>query len=126
MDIIDIEPSQKTPRVLFDKSQGILTIEGKSIPENSTEFYKPIYDWLDNYVLDPNQETNFKFNLVYFNTSSSKCILDILRKLEKLLEGENQVKVTWCYEEDDEDMMEAGEDYQGIVKVPITLELVEG
>ena len=61
----------------------------------------------------------------YFNTSSSKCILDILRKLEKIHEAGGNVTVTWFYEEDDEDMQEAGEDYQRIVKVPINIEALE-
>ncbi len=125
MEVVNIEPSQKTPKVFFDKEQGVMEIEGRSIPENSTEFYKPIYDWLDGYIDDPNPNTEFKFNLAYFNTSSSKCILDILRKLEKLMENGQTVKVIWCYEEDDEDMMEAGEDYQRIVKVPIELMKVD-
>ena len=125
MDVINIEPTPKTPKVYFDKENNILEIEGRSIQENSTEVYKPIYDWLDEYIDSPNAETNFKFNLAYFNTSSSKCILDILRKLEKLHESGNNAVVTWCYEEDDEDMMEAGEDYQRIVKIPIKLEMVE-
>jgi hypothetical protein len=122
MEVINIEPSPKTPKVVFDADNDILKIEGRSIPENSTEFYQPIYDWLDEYGTTPNDSTNFVFKLEYFNTSSSKCILDILRKLEKIHEAGNTVEVTWCYEEDDEDMQEAGEDYQGIVKVPISLQ----
>ncbi len=122
MEPIRIEPSPKTPKVVFDKEKDVFQIEGRSIPENSTEFYKPIFDWLDAYGESPNDGTNFVFKLEYFNTSSSKCILDILRKLEKIHEDDNAVKITWYYEEDDEDMQEAGEDYQGIVKVPIELE----
>ena len=125
MDVINIEPSQKTPKVVFDKENGVLLIEGRSIPENSTEFYKPIYNWLDEYAENSNPETKFTFNLAYFNTSSSKCILDILRKLEKIQDNGSKVKVIWCYEEDDEDMMEAGEDYQRIVKIEIVLEMVD-
>jgi len=125
MDVINIEPSPKTPKVLFDKENNVMVIEGRSIPENSTEFYKPIYEWLDAYIEDPNPKTSFRFNLAYFNTSSSKCILDILRKLEKLHDSGNDAEVIWCYEEDDEDMMEAGEDYERIVKVPIKLEMIE-
>lgn len=125
MENINIEPSPKTPKVIFDHGQGIFEIEGRSIPENSTEFYQPIYAYLDAYGDSPSGEMNFRFKLEYFNTSSSKCILDILRKLEKIHENGGNVKVTWFYEEDDEDMQEAGEDYQRIVKVPITIEALE-
>jgi hypothetical protein len=114
-----IDDSIKTPSVSFDNSNGILEIKGKSIPENSLEFYKPIFEWLDGYSKAPAPVTEFQIRLEYFNTSSSKCLLDILRRLEKInITGNSQVKVSWYYDSDDEDMMEAGEDYQALVKIP--------
>ena len=116
-----INDSIKTPTVLFDIT-GILEIKGKSIPENSLEFYRPVFEWLDIYSQSPAQKTELKISLEYFNTSSSKCLLDILRRLETInLSGKSEVKVLWFYDADDEDMMEAGEDYQALVKVPFEL-----
>ena len=116
-----IDNSIKTPSVTFGAS-GALEIKGKSIPENSLEFYKPIFEWLDNYSQSPAPETILKVALEYFNTSSSKCLLDIFRRLETInLSGKSTVKVSWFYETDDEDMMEAGEDYQALVKIPFEL-----
>jgi hypothetical protein len=125
MEPINIEPSVKTPKISFDDGSGALEIEGRSIPENSTEFYKPVFEWLDAYIDAPSANTEFAFKLEYFNTSSSKCILDVLRKLEKLHVNGNKVVVNWFYEEDDEDMKEAGENYQRIVSVPIQLTLLD-
>lgn len=125
MEPINIEPSVKTPKISFDAGGGNLEIEGRSIPENSTEFYKPVFEWLDAYIDSPSGNTAFAFKLEYFNTSSSKCILDVLRKLERLHNNGNAVVVSWYYEEDDEDMKEAGENYQRIVSVPIELTLLE-
>jgi hypothetical protein len=125
MEPINIEPSVKTPKISFDDGSGALEIEGRSIPENSTEFYKPVFEWLDAYIDAPSANTEFAFKLEYFNTSSSKCILDVLRKLEKLHINGNKVVVNWFYEEDDEDMKEAGENYQRIVSVPIQLTLLD-
>ena len=122
MDILNIEGTPKTPRVIFGVVTGQLEISGKSIPENSVEFYQPIYNWIDQYNLQPVKQTSLKVQLEYFNTSSSKCLLDIFRKLEALQKsGKSDVTVIWLYEEDDEDMMEAGEDYQTIVKIPFTI-----
>ncbi len=116
-----INDSIKTPTVLFDMT-GILEIKGKSIPENSLEFYRPVFEWLDIYSQSPAPKTELKISLEYFNTSSSKCLLDILRRLETInLSGKSNVKVLWFYDADDEDMMEAGEDYQALVKVPFEL-----
>ena len=125
MEPINIEPSVKTPKISFDDGSGALEIEGRSIPENSTEFYKPVFEWLDAYIDSPSANTEFAFKLEYFNTSSSKCILDVLRKLEKLHINGNKVVVNWFYEEDDEDMKESGENYQSIVSVPIQLTLLD-
>lgn len=126
MEAVIIEPTSKTPKVCLDAQKGLFEIEGRSIPENSTEFYRPVFEWLDKYTGGANTETSFNFKLEYFNTSSSKCILDIFRKLEKLHETGNKVVIKWHYEEDDEDMQEAGEDYQSIVKVPVELIMIEG
>lgn len=116
-----INDSIKTPSVTFDIT-GILEIKGKSIPENSLEFYRPVFEWLDNYIQSPPLKTELKISLEYFNTSSSKCLLDIFRRLEIInLSGKSVVKVYWYYDADDEDMMEAGEDYQALVKVPFEL-----
>ncbi len=125
MNAVNIEPTSKTPKVRLDADAKVFEIEGRSIPENSTEFYKPVFDWLDNYSGNANPETIFHFKLEYFNTSSSKCILDIFRKLEKLHESGSKVTIKWHYEEDDEDMQEAGEDYESIVKVPVELVMME-
>ncbi|HNP98087.1 MAG TPA: DUF1987 domain-containing protein, partial [Bacteroidia bacterium] len=92
------------------------------IPENSLEFYKPVFEWLDAYSKSPAPNTEVHIRLDYFNTSSSKCLLDIFRRLEPANSGgSSSVKVHWFYESDDEDMMEAGDDYQALVKLPFTL-----
>ena len=78
-------------------------------------------DMLD--LLKPNTIVDVK--LEYFNTSSSKCILDLFKQLEKLNAGNTEVKVNWYFEEDDEDMEEAGEDYQAIIDLPFKMIEVE-
>ncbi|MBL0105588.1 MAG: DUF1987 domain-containing protein [Bacteroidetes bacterium] len=117
-----IEESIKTPSISFRRETGTLELKGKSIPENSLEFYRPVYEWLDNYAQSPSTETELRVRLEYFNTSSSKCLLDIFRRLESLHSGgKSKVKVSWFYDSEDEDMMEAGEDYKALVKVPFEL-----
>ena len=112
MEPIIIEGTPKTPTVQFDANEGIFKLEGRSIPENSVEFYKPLVDWLDSYKDSPLQKTVVEVKLEYFNTSSSKCILDVFKKFEVIHKAKNDVEVKWYYEEDDEDMLEAGEDYE--------------
>lgn len=127
METLLIEGSPKTPTIKFDWDKGYLEIKGRSIPENSIEFYKPLVDWLDKYSGKPQKSTNVNIHLEYFNTSSSKCILDVFKKLESIHKGgSSEVVINWHYEEDDEDMLEAGEDYQAIINIPFKMILSEG
>ena len=121
MEKISIEGSPKTPTINFDTDKGFLEIKGRSIPENSIEFYKPLVDSLEKYAGKPQGATNVNIQLEYFNTSSSKCILDVFKKLEAIHKGGSVVTINWHYEEDDEDMLEAGEDYQAIINVPFKM-----
>lgn len=113
MENIQIDGTEKTPTISLEPA-GQLSFFGRSIPENSVAFYKPVFDWLDQYTGEAQNSTTVKVQLDYFNTSSSKCLFDIFKKLENIHKSGKQVTVEWCYEEDDEDMKEAGEDYQSI------------
>jgi hypothetical protein len=121
MESLSIEGTNKTPSVNLDPESGVIEIKGRSIPENSIEFYRPIVEWLDQYAKNPNKKTIVNVQLEYFNTSSSKCILDIFKKLESLKKARNEVVINWYYEEDDEDMLESGEDYESIIRVPFKM-----
>ena len=116
-----IEPTSKTPKVILNADINVFELSGRSIPEDSVGFYRKIIDWIDDYAKSPNPKTVFKFQLGYFNTSSSKCLLDVFRKLEKMYKSGHQVELTWCYDADDEDMEETGEDYKALIEVPFGL-----
>jgi len=118
METIKIMGTDDTPTVILDAENDIFEISGRSLPEDVTAFYDPILNWLDEYAGSPNAKTAFNFKLVYFNTASSKLLLDILMKLEQIHEDGKDVVVKWFYPEDDEDMQEAGEEYADIVDVP--------
>ncbi|MEQ9187092.1 MAG: DUF1987 domain-containing protein [Cryomorphaceae bacterium] len=120
MDPIKIEGTPKTPTVNFDAESGVLEIKGRSIPENAVEFYKPLVDWIGSYGDSAKSDTKVNIQLEYFNTSSSKCILDVFKKLESV-NGKTNITINWHYEEDDEDMLEAGEDYQAIINIPFKM-----
>lgn len=125
MEQLKIEGTPKTPTIEFNPATGDLLIKGRSIPENSIEFYKPLVDSLEAYASNPQAKTNVSIQLEYFNTSSSKCILDVFKKLEAINAGNSEVIINWYYEEDDEDMLEAGEDYQAIINVPFKMIEIE-
>ncbi|TAE69895.1 MAG: DUF1987 domain-containing protein [Bacteroidetes bacterium] len=121
MENIIMEGTGRTPAIKLDAENGFVEISGRSIPENSISFYKPVFDWLDEYSNQAKPLTEVVFNLEYFNTSSSKCILDILRKLEQLPENGNPIAVKWYYEDGDEDMEESGNDFKSLINIDIEL-----
>ena len=113
MEIINLEGTEDTPKILLDKSNGIFEISGRSLPEDSAEFYQPVLDWIKEYASVALPETTFVFKLEYFNTASSKLILDVLTALEEI----PGVKIHWYFYEDDEDMEEAGEEFSELVDI---------
>lgn len=118
MEPLIINKTDDTPAITLDKAAGKFEFSGKSLPEDVTTFYAPVFAWIAAYGEDANPSSKFVFKMTYFNTASSKIILDILMRLEELHEGGNNIEVEWHYEEDDEDMQEAGEEYSEIVEVP--------
>ena len=125
METIYIEETAKTPFIKFNASEGRLTIKGKSITENAHKFYNPIInDWLEEYALNPYKQTTANIELEYFNTSSSMWILRLFKKLEEMNGKGHSVIVNWLYS--DEDIYNAGEDYQELVSIPFNLIEVEG
>ena len=118
MEVIKIVGTDDTPSVTMDVANEIFEISGRSLPEDVASFYEPIVEWLDRYSDEATGKTVFNFKLVYFNTASSKMLLDILLKLEEMYESGKEVLIRWHFPEDDEDMEEAGEEYADIVEVP--------
>jgi len=120
-----LSATPKTPEINFDVSRGIFQISGRSIPENSLEFYKPLLVWLDRYIQNPNKNTHLKIVLEYFNTSSSKCLIEIFRRLEVLHKQGQDLQIDWYYEKEDEDILESGQDFREIMKLPIEMVLIK-
>ncbi len=111
----------RTPLIHFDLSTGTLDIKGRSVPEDPYEFYKPLLNAIEKYSLSTPPSTILNVHLEYFNTSSSKCLLNVFKKFEDIHKGGNPVKINWKYENEDYDMLEAGEDYREIVDIPFVM-----
>lgn len=118
METIKIQGTEDTPKIILDAENELMEISGRSLPEDVSSFYEPVLNWLSEYAENPKKKTIFNFKLTYFNTASSKLLLDILMKLEDMHENGLDVLIRWHYPEDDEDMAEAGEEYADIVDVP--------
>ncbi len=117
-----IPATEKTPAVEIRPEFGLFSISGCSIPENADRFYSPIQDSVEQYALSPHAKTTVRIALTYFNSSTSKYLLDLLKRLEDLhATGRSQVVLEWCFAKGDLDMKEAGEDYRSLVEFPVRL-----
>lgn len=117
MKTIKIQGTDDTPAVVLDDVNEVYQISGRSLPDDVASFYNPLLVWLDDFADSGHSKMVLGFKLEYFNTASSKLLLDILLKLEEMSEKGKEILVKWYYPEDDEDMEEAGEEYADIVDI---------
>jgi len=118
MENLYIEGQVHLPNVILDKENNKLEISGQSMPEDVIAFYNPVLKWIDEYSKDPNDTTTFNMKLVYFNTSSSKMIYEMINKLDQLHKKNHNVKVHWYYDEEDEEMIASGKKLEKYFSIP--------
>ena len=114
MENLEIEGSHKNffiPTVSFNAKTGICQISGESFLEDTVEFYLPLIDWVDEYINTVKGPIALIIKLSYFNTSSSRSLLDILNLLRDYEETGGEVVVNWHFDENDIDMEEDIDDY---------------
>ncbi len=121
MNVISYISKDLSPGILLDKESGTFRISGTSCPEDAVEFYDPIFKWFDEYLENPLKSTVMDFKMSYFNSVSAKIFLMIMTKLEDLSESGYDVKVRWFYNEEDEDLEEAGEEFDNITDLEFEL-----
>jgi hypothetical protein len=111
--------TKRTPWIILEK--GRIFIAGRSIPENSADFYRPVYDWIKSYVQEHPEQTKIEFGFEYINTSSIKWIFNILRELAEIKDIDKNARVTWYFERGDEDMCELGFILRSLVDCPFVV-----
>ena len=125
MDTLEIKSSSSTPVVELNPSKNYIHFSGESRPENAAVFYAPIFEWLTKYkeylAKNPGKQILCEFKLDYFNSSSAKCLLDVLESIREIDSPENKLSIKWYYIEEDEDMLDAGKEYADILDFNIEL-----
>lgn len=114
------EATADTPKVYLDANNKVFEISKMSLPEDAIEFFAPIIQWLEKYKENPLDVTEFDFKLEYFNTASSKQIIQILLLLQEIAK-KAKVIVRWHYKDIDEDMQALGEEYSQVINVDFEL-----
>ena len=124
MSILEIKSSKRTPYVKFDLDKGTLEIKGSILLNNPTKFFDNILEYVDEYLLNPQDHTQIMIHIDYYNTYASKLLLFVLKKIQKLSKLDLKVSLIWLYEEDDEDMYDAGVTYRSSLKMQTTLQSI--
>lgn len=134
MKVIEISKTIKTPEVILDNEKKLLQIDGKCIPENIRDFSNLVLEKVGLYLnqLTPDTEQGndsgaFKvnFKLEYFNSAAAKFIADLLLMINEHIERNVNIKIFWYFDEDDNDMLEAGQDISAMVNVPMEYIAIE-
>jgi|SRR5688572_10832607 hypothetical protein len=114
MQMLEMEGTSRTPAVRLDPKEGRLEISGRALVDDARTFFKPVLDWVKEYVKSPQPATHITFKFEYLNNESSKVLLDIIG----LISGLPGARVHWYFHEDDEDMEETGEELAELVTIP--------
>jgi len=117
---LTIEPTKKTPGIFLGPGKIIIT--GRSIPENSSNLYKPVYEWIKKYLPYWRGSTEITMAFEFINTTSIKWIYEILKEISSIIyEYNSLIKITWYYEEGDEDMYDLGSIISTLVRCPFRI-----
>ncbi len=111
MKALYIKETDDSPNVVLDKEKRQFEISGKSLPEDVSAFYDPLIKWFESYIKNPLPSTPVTVKMTYFNTASSKLLLDVFMVLEKLEGKDHEVIINWHYPAYDEEMKDAGVEY---------------
>ena len=106
----------KNPYIIFDSTMGTMELSGRSTPENAIAVYSDLLSEIDKYILKPQKKTFVNLFLEYCNSSSSKCLVQILEKFNLLeKEGTSKMVLNWFFDSQDENMLEEIEDFESNV-----------
>lgn len=103
-----LEQTKSSPEVILDPT-GIVRLSGRSILENSAEFYEPVIEWINQYIENPADLTCVDIRLEYFNSATAKFIINLIKRITRVCMKDKKYKVNWYYEDGDEDILERGE-----------------
>ena len=114
MNRLYISGTDQTPTVDLHKQNNIFSLEGRSLTDDADTFYRPVIEWMNLYLANPNPATCFTFKFDYINTPSSKMVFDILTLLGQI-KGASAI---WYFREGEEGIREIGEEFSELVQFP--------
>ncbi len=123
--MLDMEGTSSTPAIAFDEASMTLSIRGESYPENSFAFFAPVFEWL-NAELGKLAVFKLHVSVSYMNSSSTKCMLDILDMLCEATRGGLDARVSWFYDADNERALDLAKEFSEDMEIPFDIIPVGG
>jgi len=124
MEQLDIPQTSSTPLISFDAATQIMLIAGESYPENSFAFYGPVLAWMKQYV-QSNGNLTLDITITYMNSSSTKCMLDLLDILEETSGRGFKVQVIWRHDPENPRSLELAEEFCEEVTFPFVIKALD-
>lgn len=110
------------PTVNMRADTGNCEFSGLSYPWDPISFYIPIIRWVEQYTSESNKSLVVNMKMDGFNTTSSAKLMKIFRIMEDYhLSQRGKAKINWYYEEEDDDILELGEDFRKILALPMEI-----
>lgn len=128
MEALHIAATKSTPEIHFDPSCHMLQVKGQSYPENAFKFYEPVFHWIDEYLADLEEQVTVEiyFHMPYINTSSSKCLMMLLDKMNDAYQAGKHITLKWYYDKENETALDCAEEFKEDLYLPFLIIPVEG
>lgn len=110
-----MEGSRIRPAARFSKTEGTLSLKGRSLLESAEEVFDKMNQWYEEYTKDPQKETTLNIELEYFNSSTAKALIRFLM-ISKKLGDSSKLTINFYY--DDENVLEYGRDFSEVLDIP--------
>lgn len=121
-----IEATKSTPLIDFNPEENTLIIKGESYPEDAASFYQEITEWLEKFLQEVDSSVEFNLEVIYLNTSSTKCFMNFFDMLEEASENGKDITINWYYDGENEIALECGEEFKEDLTIPFNIIQIEG
>ena len=121
VDSLKLAGTEDTPEIDFDTTTGVFKVTGRALPEDAHEFFKPIEDWLQEYVESPLDSTIVEMRIDYFNSAATRYFFNLLMCFEDIVEAGKDAKIVWYYKAEDDMIESKGEEFESILDVPFEM-----
>jgi hypothetical protein len=113
MENLTVAATERSPEIDFDFTHGVLKLKGESYPEDASAVFGPIFAALHSFLGETALvDIRVEIELIYFNSSSAKALMNIFQMLERAAEEGRSITVDWIFAPEDETMREFGEDFR--------------